>query len=278
MNTSANDNAAIAHQVVAHNDAQDSGNPMHDDAAAKAMNFKGALVPGITVYGYMSHALVSQFGPQWLASGWLHVRFRQPVYAGENIDIVAAPLPARDGPPRVTVEAVNPDGERCAVGRGGMANSASELAHQPATALPSARQLVEKQWPATEQGFNDAKILGCLRARFNSEEASDFLAAMQDDHPIYRQGIVHPAWLLRQANLIVDRNFAIGPWIHTESEVRNLDYARCDQDLTVRASVLALFQRNGHEYVDLDVAVVADDNNEHALMRVMHRAIYKMAG
>ena len=47
--------------LVAHNDAADSGNPMHDEDAAKALGFKGAVVPGVTVYGYICHLLIAHF-------------------------------------------------------------------------------------------------------------------------------------------------------------------------------------------------------------------------
>jgi acyl dehydratase len=72
-------------QVTAHNDAMDSGNPMHVDETARAMNFKAALVSGVTVFGYMTHALVSYFGAAWLERGCMQVRFRRPVYAGDSL-------------------------------------------------------------------------------------------------------------------------------------------------------------------------------------------------
>ena len=75
----------LERKLKAHNDAADTGNPMHDDEAARAMGFSGAVVPGVTVYGYITHTFVECFGNEWLTQGYCQVRFRQPVIADEEI-------------------------------------------------------------------------------------------------------------------------------------------------------------------------------------------------
>ena len=88
---------------------------------------------------------------------------------------------------------------------------------------------------------------------------------------------MHTDWLLRQANIVVDRNFDLGPWIHVESEVQNHSRAKTTDRIEVRAQVVELFERKGHEYFDLDVALLANGDTDRLVMRVLHRAIYKMA-
>ena len=61
----------------------DSG--IHDDATASGYGYKGGLVPGNTIYSYMSRGLVGYFGSAWLASGQLQVRFARPLYEGEDM-------------------------------------------------------------------------------------------------------------------------------------------------------------------------------------------------
>jgi acyl dehydratase len=268
-------NLKASHQVIAHNDATDSGNPMHDDAAARAMNFKGALVPGVTVFGYMTRALLQHYGDSWLEGGCMQVRFRRPVYAGEQLEITCLAETAV-GQSVVTLAVLNPDGDACVVGRASMAAPAQVVPRLPRAALPSSRLLPENKWPAERGRFASEHTFGSLNAVFAAMDADAFLHAMQDDSAIYRNGVTHPAWLLRQANLVVDRNVDIGPWIHVESEVQNFAMARNDERIEVRAQVMQLFEKNGHEYFDLDVAMLADGDPERLLMRVMHRAIYKM--
>jgi acyl dehydratase len=261
----------IKRQVVAHNDATDSGNPMHDDAAARALNFKGALVPGITVFGYMTHSLIERFGVEWLDQGFMQVRFRRPVYAGETLTIETHD---DDTGQTINIEVQNPDGELCVVGRGSM--------HSVSVSFPEAfaplRKIAQPKWPATRSQFEREKVLGSLEATFLGAEATEFLQAMQDDQSVYQTGTTHPAWLLRQANIVVDRNFDLGPWIHVESEIQNHARAKNDERIEVRAQVVDLYEKKGHEYFDLDVAILADGDPNRLIMRVLHRAIYKMAG
>ena len=43
-----------AHTLTAHNDAAASANKIHDDAVAQQYGFRGGLVPGVSVYAYMT--------------------------------------------------------------------------------------------------------------------------------------------------------------------------------------------------------------------------------
>lgn len=265
-------------QVTAHNDATDSGNPMHVDETARAMNFKAALVPGVTVFGYMTHAPVSYFGAAWLERGCMQVRFRRPVYAGDSLSVESELRDATSDAPVLDVRVRNPEGEVCVLGGGAISANAGAVSAIPQTPIAVHRQLPDPAWPAERARFAAEKVLGSIDAQFDAAEADRFLDEMQDHHDMYRRGVTHPAWLLRQANLIVDWNFDMGPWIHVESEIQNYAPARNGERLEVRAQVIDLFDKKGHEYADLDIALLADGDPERLLMRVMHRAIYKMGG
>ena len=54
------------YRVLAFNTAHDSENKIHDDATARRFGFGGGLVPGVDVYGYMTHLPVMR----WAAPGW----------------------------------------------------------------------------------------------------------------------------------------------------------------------------------------------------------------
>ena len=57
------------YQVHAYNPSHESENRIHSDSVAKQFGFKGALVPGVSVFSYMTQPLVARFGEAWLARG-----------------------------------------------------------------------------------------------------------------------------------------------------------------------------------------------------------------
>jgi hypothetical protein len=44
-------------------------NRIHEDGLARAYGFKGGLVPGVIVYGWMTHPVVEILGRDWLERG-----------------------------------------------------------------------------------------------------------------------------------------------------------------------------------------------------------------
>ena len=83
--------AAIApYSVDAYNMSWDSENKIHDDAVAKRFGFSGGLVPGVDVYGYMTHQAVGRWSRAWLAHGTADCRFIKPVYDGKIATVTAA--------------------------------------------------------------------------------------------------------------------------------------------------------------------------------------------
>src|SRR5580700_7461352 len=119
--------------VRAVNTAADSENKIHDDRVAAAYGFRGGLVPGVTVYGYLAAAVMEHFGPAWLERGAMDVRFHQPVYEGEEVVVTIRP----EGDGRVRVEA----GE-CASGiawiEPGLPPQAMDYAERPLDERPPA--------------------------------------------------------------------------------------------------------------------------------------------
>ena len=53
--------------ITARNPATDSENRIHADDVARRYGFRGGLVPGVTVYGYIATALAADSG--WVAHG-----------------------------------------------------------------------------------------------------------------------------------------------------------------------------------------------------------------
>ena len=88
---------ALPLRVRAVNTAADSENKIHNDAIAAEYGFRGGLVPGVTVYGYMATAAVELFGPEWLDRGAMDVRFLKPVYEGDEVIVTQGPIEQRGG-------------------------------------------------------------------------------------------------------------------------------------------------------------------------------------
>ncbi|HEX8090436.1 MAG TPA: hypothetical protein VF762_16375, partial [Blastocatellia bacterium] len=73
------------YRVRARNTSATSENKIHDDETAARYGFRGGLVPGVTVYAYMTVPLVAQFSDAWLERGSMQVKFHQPFYEGEEV-------------------------------------------------------------------------------------------------------------------------------------------------------------------------------------------------
>src|SRR5258707_1115729 len=88
------------YRVRARNTSADSDNKIHDDSVATSYGFRGGLVPGVTVYAYMTVPLVERFGLDWLERGSMQVKFHQPFYDGDEVvvrcetDLGADPISA----------------------------------------------------------------------------------------------------------------------------------------------------------------------------------------
>ncbi|MEM7543339.1 MAG: MaoC family dehydratase, partial [Pseudomonadota bacterium] len=158
--------------VVAHNDAADSGNPMHDDAAAKAAGFKGALVPGVTAYGYLAPSLIEHFGEEWLDRGCIEVRFRRPVYVGDQLSIT---LTHGDDDGIVAIAVANDAEEICVAATASLALHAQEVADLETKTLPPTLSRPGPRLPATSTSFTENPVLGSWHATFPADENERFL-------------------------------------------------------------------------------------------------------
>ncbi|MSR14050.1 MAG: hypothetical protein EXR86_05670 [Gammaproteobacteria bacterium] len=255
-----------AWQVVAANDAVDSRNPIHHDAVAKRLGFGGGLVPGVTVYGYATHPLVAQFGREFLTGGHLEMRFRRPVYAGETVKVKAQVTGRIEQRWQLELAVENAAGEACAIGTAQFPAPPNVPAE-----LPPRQPLPANRRPATPEGLGETPILGTFEPTFDAATAPGFLATLGETLPLYAD-IAHPAWLLRQANYLIDQNLELGPWIHVSSVVQHLGVVGAGERLEVRGQVIELSTHKGNDYADFDIALMTD----RPVMRVRHRAIYRM--
>jgi acyl-coenzyme A thioesterase PaaI-like protein len=251
------------YRVRAHNTATDSRNKIHDDAVARRYGFAGGLVPGVDVYAYLTHPPAAAWGREWVAGGEMHARFLKPVYEDDEVDVVAS----RDGV-CVTLTAYNASGVVCATGMGSLrATDEAWGEAPPRLSLPDPRHAAE---PDVVAHLGD---LGAWEKTFHAERASEYLADIRETLDLYeRDGIAHPAWLVRSANSVLAANVDLGPWIHVESRTRHHGVVTDGQLVSTRARVVGEYERKGHRFVDLDVWVLADDR---VVATIRHVAIYR---
>jgi hypothetical protein len=262
--------SAAEWRVRARNTSAQSANKIHDDEFARRLGFRGGLVPGVTVYAYLTRPILAALGPEWLARGRAAVRFLRPVYEGEELALRAAPSAPAGGD--LEASATNPAGEVTA------AATASLVADAPAVALadyPRADLPAERP-AATRAALEGLTILGSPERLYDDAAADEYRRKFDEPDPRYRGGgaLVHPAFYLELGNRAVDQNVRPGPWIHVASEIRHLAAGIVGQRIAARGRVLRLFETKGNEYVELDLLLVADDTRPLAHLR--HLAIYRL--
>jgi acyl dehydratase len=266
------------HRVRARNLFRDAANRIHDDAVARQHGYAGALVAGVTIYGYLSRVVVDAWGMEWLRRGTATVRFARPVYDGDLLTL-SGTVRGRSGREEAgeilaEIEARTPRGEVAATMAAGLAWGGPVVAPDPraypAAALPGLPP------PVTAETLARPGPLGTPVLRLDAavlERAADDL---DDPSPVYRgsAGVVHPGLVLRQANRALSENFTLGPWIHVSSDVAHLDLARAGERLETRGRVARVYERNGRGWVDIELLIVADD--VRPIAAIYHTAIYRM--
>lgn len=231
-------------RVRAHNTAPDSENRIHDDQVAAQYGFRGGLVPGVTLYGYMMPAAIDRLGREWLQRGSITVRFLAPCYEGEAV------VARCDG---LSITAEREDGSLYASGTVGLSEARDGTADDyPDHPLPS----LDNRPLASSETIFPGLALGTLRQPLD----------VQDESAI-------PERLLRMANEILGKNFRMSPWIHAGSEVRHHRLPAPGQEIEVRGKILECFERKGRRFA---VAGIAMTIAGQPVASVRHTFIYQL--
>ena len=265
--------------VRARNLFRDAANRIHDDAGARELGYAGALVAGITIYGYLARVVVEALGVEWLRRGTATVRFARPVYDGDLLTLsgrIVGRSGRRDAGELVAeIEGRGPSGEIAATLTAGLAWGGPVAAADPrgyaAAPLPASPP------PATAETLAGLGALGAPALFLDAVALAQAAADLEDPSPSYRgpQALAHPGLLLRQANRALSENVALGPWVHVSSDVAHSDLARAGDGLETRGRVARLYERKGRGWVDLDLLIVAGGGRPIA--RIRHTAIYRMS-
>lgn len=252
------------YRVSAYNTSKFSENKIHDDTVARKYGFSGGLVPGVDVLAYMLHMPVVKWGRDFLERGLIEARFLKPVYDGEIAEVSAV-----EEAGGLTLE-VQSKGKLCATGAASLPASAPapSLADYAAVAAVSRRQ------PVNTASYEVGKWLGVEPRRWAEQAAKEYLGDIRETEAIYsREGLGHPGLLPRVMNKVLVDNAILGPWIHVGTKMQLLSAGKIGDELTARAKVIGNYEKKGHQFVELDALVVANDTTP--LAHCWHIAIYQ---
>ena len=259
------------YRVRARNTSADSENKIHDDQTALRFGFRGGLVPGVTIYAYMTHPLVEQFGLDWLERGSMQVKFHQPFYDDDQV-LVKAEIDSGADPVKVVLTAEQEDGTVCATALATVSDGSKWLGEPRLTENEPLPTIEARPVPSRDL-LVPGTSLGTLIETLSVPDLGT-LDKLDEHLPIYMGpgAVAHPFTLLGLANQILVRNYKLGPWIHAASDLKNWSAVRNSQDVSVRGRIADCYERKGHEFVVLDLELAV---NDRLVQQVRHTAIYR---
>jgi hypothetical protein len=123
--------------------------------------------------------------------------------------------------------------------------------------------------------------LHALRARWNAAaEITGYLRDASEMPKLLRSdggGYANTAFILGLTNWALAGNVRMEAWLHLETESQNHRPVPRDSEILVESAIADLFDKKGHEFVDLDVAAYLLDTRE-PVMSARLRAIYQLRG
>lgn len=247
-------------------------NKIHEDDLARQYGFKGGLVPGVTVYAWMTHPVVEALGVEWLERGTFATRFAKPIYYDEPATVRARVAARTADSVTIEVAAHNSAGEVC--GTATMTLSRGQLSSPPAVGGYAVAPVPVERPRATRAHLESLSVLGTPELELDGRAAGDYIARFGETLALYAGAgaPAHPGIHLDLSNRALDRNVRMSPWIHTESRGRHWSAARVGESLEMRGRIERLFEKKGHELVEADLLLVAGGARPVASIR--HTAIY----
>ena len=255
----------------AYNPVPDSENRIHSDEIARALGFEGALVPGVTVSAYVVEPAVVAWGLDWLARGRSHVTVKKPVYDGRPFRVEVRP----SGDHAYDAELLDSAGDLRAVGRVELPDEV-----EPAPGRRGDAPVQGERSPPTREGLERLRERGMGSIRVTWDTATPMARYLRD--PSRAPALLRPdeggyantSFTLGLTNWVFAANVAVDPWVHLETTAQHHAPIALGSELVVEARVADLFERKGHEFVDVDVAAFLP--NDVPVLSARLRAIYRL--
>jgi len=263
-------------EAVAFNQVPDSSNRIHSDEMARSLGFTGALVPGVTVSAYLLHPGVVAWGEDFLNRSRAEVTVHKPLYDGHNFEVTVSD--ASDY--RYVAVLKDSSGVLCATA------SVELLEELPEPPIFRGDILLEQDAPQPEARPENMALLKVqgMSALVSTWEAAHPMSTYLIDPDLMPDllrmdagGMANAGYLLGLTNRILSGNAVMNPWIHLQTTSCFFAAVKLDTELIVECSIRNLFNRKGHEFVDVDVSAF-ERATKKAVMSAELRAIYQVRG
>jgi acyl dehydratase len=262
-------------KLVAFLDGEDSptiSNPIHSTEVAAQYGFRGALVGGVTVYGWLTPVILEVLGERWLTDGWADVRFRRPVFPDDALIARAEPTTNSEA----IVQMLNPAGEAAIEGTAGLGKAPwfGELTppqRRDAEPRPEVMPIL------TLESAPSNEPLRPMLVPWSLADASTYATNLQKDESAHFNdpgALAHPGWIAARMTPLLKHSFEYGPSIHIRSQVQHLAPASVGQAFTVTGTFLRAYEQKGHHVAELDGSLLAEDGTECA--RDRHTTIFRI--
>lgn len=260
-------------QILALNDAEASENRIHSDEVAEKYGFTGALVSGANVFAYMCHPLLRTYGEDWLSGGIMDVVFLKPVYQDNLLTIRTEQLASETSKRNHLTSAYNEQNVLLAKLESWLPEQlppVSELAAM--TGNNHKEERVEIAWDLIEIDEPAPAHLWQPTEANNLEHVK----AQRDQSPLFsgEHALIHPYCLMDACNKALKRLFIVRAWIHTGSRMTLRKPIRVGQLVDVHAIPIKKWQRKGHQFIKLYIAMWID---QAVALEVEHTAIFRIA-
>ncbi len=258
---------------VAHADPPEiaAANPIHDEKAT-GYGYAGAIVAGISTYGWMVPAILDAVGEGWLAHGWAEVRFPRPVFTGDELitEITPSPEDARIG---TVTQRVASDGRVTIEGRVGLGDGPWRhefdlpTRRDPVPPNPSPRYTPPESIPTFEDyppmsmpmGPDDARAWA--RSRIHTDDAR------WHDDPDRGGPVVHPSWAPGQMTPLIRHSYKFPAGVHAAGRIQHLALHRANGPVTVAGRWGGVEVRKGKHWSTTDAVFLGPDGTELSLVR-----------
>jgi hypothetical protein len=261
-----------AYRVRATRSEIEPSNLIYEDEPARHYGYRGGLVPGTSIYAYMSHCLVEMFGSDWLERGTAEVRLLNPIYDGEEVRVTGQVSAIDiDGTACVEYQAESNLGVICAAGSAKLPTR-SPVPEPALDSYPAGKQKSAQE--ISLQSLEPGQALAPLISEFTWKLQWEYCQKNIRDHlPVYN-GVVHPGWLLTQANRILTANYHLPAWIHAASSVQHFHAQREECRVEARGLVAEKYEHQGNHLMVLDLALFVD---ARCLQTIRHTVIFRIA-
>jgi acyl-coenzyme A thioesterase PaaI-like protein len=229
-------------QAVAFNPATESSNQIHSDAMAKAYGYKGGLVPGVVISGYLMNPAVLAWGKEWLDHGEARVVVSKPLYDGFSFEVQVKDTTDD----HYLADLVDQEGTVCAT-----ADVRLPSAPAPRPVMRGDELLVsgEDIPPAEPEQMQQLKASGMRALGLTWHERHSMSTYLQDPvqmpelHRLAPGGFAHGAFMLGITNWVLAGNAYMNPWVHLQTHSRFFQAVPFGARLTAECEVKDLFAK-----------------------------------